>query len=963
MDRQQRGASRCPRAARPYRPTVEALEDRRVLSTMTFTAPFGNGADNMLLFRNGNKVQLKDNGVLVQSQSLGGLTAITINGASGEDDTLTVDFSLGGLFAPSNGITFNNAPAVAGTDTLVVTATTGNDTIALATGSVTVDGSLVKFTNAEQLQVNALTGADAVTMTGTNPNTTTTVDAGSDTAFDSFLATLSGSFQGNLTVLHFEDARMHTGGDFGGHWSVQGSGTIQDLTVDGSITPTGMVMTEDINTIMVMGDVSGPVIAHGSGTITDMEVGGSITQTGMVMTEDLTSIMVMGDVNGTVMAQGSGTIGDMTVNGDIGPTGMVTSEEINTIMVMGTVDGTVAAHGSGTITNLDTGSVGSTGMVSAEDITNIMVMGDMSGTVSATVTPGETGTGTLSTMAVGGSTEGTVIADHVGTISATGGVAGSPVMKVIEGGVLHELVATRADNGAPTPPTVVLAYYYDSTGAGDPQVSIRVTNGDPNTSADDARFDLCLITDASAAKFNLGRIFANGTSGLRSLDVEGDLLTTVTPATLTFFGLPAGTPGGVALPLDNLGGVAVQGNITAGSVSAASVQAVAFGSVTANGITTPAEAANHTDAAGILAAGTQSALANCTVRVPFSAAQKVALFLDTGPGVFDVKDVLFADQATGDNSDTAAVTIANGVIGTVAFQGDGVSMQTSQPISTAITSTGWLGDLSLSSSSGVPDVTMPSMRGNLDTNGPIWGTVQTTVGDIGQALTNGLGTIIGTTTINTTQGIPGRIISRGSLVSRVLSQKELSGVLAAQGDLGVAYVNGAGQLVRFGGLLSNGQFSGSMVVLGNILGDVLAKNGLSGRIAARGRPIAGIAATRVGILGNVSVSGNIATTGAIVSGGVLGDLAGGTTFSSGAVKGILAAIGDINFGGTGDTSSAAIFENAIGANAAAINAIFTQGGTPLSFDYLGTLDGLGLILTDLAALHVGSGGTLTGPIP
>src|SRR5262249_43497553 len=197
---------------------------------------------------------------------------------------------------------------------------------------------------------------------------------------------------------------------------------------------------------------------------------------------------------------------------------------------------------------------------------------------------------------------------------------------------------------------------------------------------------------------DLGRIFANGTSGLRSLAVEGDLLTTVTPATLAFFGLPAGTPGAVALPLDNLGGVAVQDNITAGSVSAASVQAVAFGSLTANGTTIPGESATHVDAAGILAAGTQTVLANCTVRVPFSAAQKVALFLDTGPGSFDVKNVLFADQATGDNSDTAAVTIAGGVIGTMAFVGDGGSVQTSQPVSTAITSTGWLGDLSLSSS-------------------------------------------------------------------------------------------------------------------------------------------------------------------------------------------------------------------------------------------------------------------------
>ena len=59
-----------------------------------------------------------------------------------------------------------------------------------------------------------------------------------------------------------------------------------------------------------------------------------------------------------------------------------------------------------------------------------------------------------------------------------------------------------------------------------------------------------------------------------------------------------------------------------------------------------------------------------------------------------------------------------------------------------------------------------------------------------------------------------------------------------------------------------------------------------------------------GILGNVSVSGNVEATGALVSGGVIGDVTAGTLFSSGAIKGIVAAEGDINLGGTGNTSSA-----------------------------------------------------------
>ena len=86
------------------------------------------------------------------------------------------------------------------------------------------------------------------------------------------------------------------------------------------------------------------------------------------------------------------------------------------------------------------------------------------------------------------------------------------------------------------------------------------------------------------------------------------------------------------------------------------------------------------------------------------------------------------------------------------------------------------------------------------------------------------------------------------------------------------------------------------------------------------------------ILGDVTVRGSIDGPAAIVSGGVIGDVAGGTTLSSGAIKGILAAKADIAFGGTGNIKRSTIIENASGANAAAIDAIFTQGGNPLEFD-------------------------------
>jgi hypothetical protein len=818
----------------------------------------------MLLRRNGNKLELYDNNALVQSQNLNGLTAVQITGASGEDDRLTVDFNVGGFFSVRDGISFLNAPAVAGTDTLVINATTGADTINIATGRVTVDGSVILFTGAEQLQVNALDGADTVTMTGTNATTATTVNAGTDAAIDSFALSITGSdFVGNLTVLHFEHVTGQVkkgsggqGGNFGeqnliGYWMVGGSGTIDSLTVDGSLTSGSTVMTGDITSITVMGDVNGTVAAKGSGSIGDMEVGGSIGSTGTVMTEDITSIKVTGAINGTV-----------------------------------------EANGSGTIDNLQAGSIGGTGTVMSEDITSIMVTG---------------------------ATEGLISALDIGTISVIGGVAASPVLKIMEGGVLRELVATRAVDGQPATGVVFNYVYEGLKNKPIPQLTVTVTNNSG------ARFDLSLTTN-TAAKFNLAKLTAVGASNIRDVAIEGDLL-----------------PGGIYLPGESLGCVAAQGNVVAGTVQAGSVQAVAFGSITQGSVTTLAEAATHVDAAGLLSSGTSAVLANGTFFVPFAEGRPVALFLDTGPGTFDVKDVLFTDQTTDNLSVTAVVTAVSGGITSIQLLGNGGAIQTALAVAGPITSTGPLGDLALSSSSGIGNVTAPSIFGNIDTNGPIWGTIQTTIGDLGRLLANGTGT----TTINTSQGITGRIISRGNLVSFISSQKAFSGVIAAQGDIG-AYVNG----VRLGGFLSNGQFTGQVVALGTIQGDIQAKNGLAGQIAA------------ASIRGSVLVSGNVESTGAVVSKGVIGDATRGTVFSSGAIKGILAAENGINFGGTGNTTAAHIYNPATGPNKAAIDAIFTKNNAPLAFDLMGLdLAGLGLILTDLAALNVGSDGNLTGPVP
>jgi hypothetical protein len=901
----------------------------------------------MLLHLSGNNVELLNNGApAVPSQPLVGLTSVVINGANGVNNTLTVDFSVG-VFAVSGGIAFNNTPSVTDVDTLIVNGTTGADTVSIGAASLTLDSSAISFSGLAGLQVNTLGGGDNVTVTGLDPTVATTVDAGTGAGPNAFNLNVAAAYSGNLTTLHFDHVTGTVGGDFSGSWSVQGSGTIDGLTIGGTLTASGMVVAQDVTNMMVTGNVAGtikasvPTGASGTGTIAMLTINGSIAGTGMVMGKNLGTVHVVTDLNGEVIAQGSGTIGDLNVGGSIGPSGMVMSEDVTNIMVMGDVAGAV------TVTSNALGE---------GNLNTMIIGGNFLGTIFVQ--------NLLTTLTITGASTGTITTGSVNTISATAAIAGSPVLTITQGGVLRTLVATRADNGNPTPTSVKFAYLYDGALA-IPQISVRVTNGSPTTSADDVRFDLRLIT-SNAGKFNLGLFFANGTSDLRDLDVEGDVVATVDPKALAFFGLPSGTSGGVKVPLDNLGAVAAQGNVTAGTVHVASLQAVAFGSITAGGVTTPGQSATNVDAAGLLAAGSTTVLANDTYFVPFAEGQPVAFFLNTGSSVFDAKDVLFTDQIVDNKSVTATVTAVNGVITKITLTGNGGSISTSQPITQSITSTGPLGDLTISNINGVPNVTAPSIFGNIDTNGPVFGIVQTTVGDLGSPIRDSSGTIVDTTIIHTTQGITGEIISRGNLVSQVQSQKEITGVIATQGDLGVAFVNGTGQLVRFGGLLSQGQFSGDLVVLGNALGDLLLANGISGRIAVKGRAIPGLASTRIGILGNLLVSGNVRSTAAIVSAGLIGDAAGGTSFSSGAVKGILAAEGTINISSVGTTSAGTIIPKATGENKKAIDAIFTEGGLPLAFDLVpGSLDlgGLALILNDLNALHVGTDGNLTGPMP
>src|SRR5207249_6032804 len=133
--------------------------------------------------------------------------------------------------------------------------------------------------------------------------------------------------------------------------------------------------------------------------------------------------------------------------------------------------------------------------------------------------------------------------------------------------------------------------------------------------------------------------------------------------------------------------------------------------------------------------------------------------------------------------------------------------------------------------------------------------------------------------------------------------------------------------------------------------DVTINGGLvGGRIAAFGL-----------ILGNLTIAGSIDSNSALISGGSMGSTVYGTKLNAGNIYGILAAVGPINVGTIGTTSTAQYFKQNDTLDQAVIDAVFSQGVIPLSpadlFDKnsVGDLLNLDQIILNLSKLSVKNG--------
>jgi hypothetical protein len=775
------------------------------------------------------------------------------------------------------------------------------------------------YTGARTFHLHDITGAPTFTVVGVGGT------------FDTGTTGLAGNFDHTLTLGGFGAASMHVLGDWSGSLLAPTVGTlaapIDHITIDGSMLAGSRLKVDYLGPLTINGNMDGTVDGYGvvadpntQFTIGAVTVGGQWGVDGSITAPSIQSINMKPASTFAGQAHETMPAADFrSLNlGTITATGEIDAGAIGSATITGDMDGHINVSGP-----LGPFSVGGNldGSVTAQTVTSASVGKDFTGQINVM--------GTLGGVSVGGNSSGTVAAGQLTTLGAPH-AQGPVILDFTQGGVERKLLATAVPGYALD--AVSFSYSVDASGPGNPKLTVHVTNTD--TVHD--RFDLSLLSSSPGAGFDLALLDAQGgPAGLRDLAVDGNV-----------------RPGAANLPQDQLGSVAAWGDIAAGSIQAGDLQAVAFASVSETCQAVSAATADSDDALRALARGTHLVQANGTFQVPFGA-QPLVAFLDLGnDDDSGLGKILFSEQLPGTALAQITVTSARSGCGdddhrshvqTIALQGSGAAIDTNVPIYTSITSTGSLGDLTIRSERGLTaDVTAPSFIGNIDvTEGPLAGTIQTTQGDLGRVFTDAAGKAH-TTFVHSAGEMSGRIISRGNLVSRVVADDEISGVIAAQGDLGV--VSGG---KRLGGIVAKGGFSGQIVVLGSMLPDMFVQGEMDGRIAVKHN-----------ISGNVTIDGTLDKDADIVAGGSIGDATSGTSLSADSIRGIVAADGNIVPGKDTGTRKAAFFAPYLQgtADGAAIDAVFSDMGTPLTFDSAGQdLHGLQTILDHLASLQVSGG--------
>ncbi|MBX3439889.1 MAG: hypothetical protein KF861_20535, partial [Planctomycetaceae bacterium] len=145
-------------------PIVDAHFGTTVAVHVTWTIPADTGTADWTIVRNGDRIEVLDawSGV-VAWERLADIDSITIVGAAGRVNKLTIDMTAGGVFSPSGGITFHGTDA---DDHLSVRLGRGNDQINIDSSSATINDLNLSWSNVAFLSLTAGDGVNHFVVSG-----------------------------------------------------------------------------------------------------------------------------------------------------------------------------------------------------------------------------------------------------------------------------------------------------------------------------------------------------------------------------------------------------------------------------------------------------------------------------------------------------------------------------------------------------------------------------------------------------------------------------------------------------------------------------------------------------------------------------------------------------------------------------------------------------------------------------
>ncbi|HEY7309818.1 MAG TPA: hypothetical protein VH643_10710, partial [Gemmataceae bacterium] len=341
--------------------------------------------------------------VSVNATTAPNVVTATVNGVTSGPFTVPKGGKiLANLFGGDDSFTLNEGTKPVGPN-VVVDGGTGNNrltvngtskpdafTINNTTVSLTGAGSIA-YSNFQALAVNGLDGNDSFNMTGINPTTATTLDGGS--GVNSFAGNFAQSFVGALTLANQQSATMQVNGDFTGSLTVNGPGSLQQLSVTGAVTANSTITATNISNVSI-GTLAGQLLASG-GSLTGVNLT-SIAPSGLLQATEVANVAGSGVISNATIGVNAGTISAGSISG----------------MALTSNSGSVITAGQGTTSNLSVGT--NTGSISS-------VADTTSGTaVSGTGTMSNTTIGTNSGSVSAGSISGMSVTSNSGSITANG---------------------------------------------------------------------------------------------------------------------------------------------------------------------------------------------------------------------------------------------------------------------------------------------------------------------------------------------------------------------------------------------------------------------------------------------------------------------------------------------------------------------------------------------------------------